>query len=230
MVKANLKGLDFLNIEDYDYGKLGCITMSKKFQINYALDRLPSVEQAYNLFSVIRLSQENLRTIYNHLSKHCFNFNSDQTCSSIIKFLFKLELLIILGLSIGFSIYSIFTSPKSLKLYLNKHIDMSQYLYILYNNGHLKNLIENTDLIENKDFNRQALGALDNYNIQKMSKNEKVTFEELNEIVPQHSLNKEIVPHHSLTKKIVSPKELGITMFQRKEEKLLNPESTPSHT
>lgn len=117
----------------------------QRFKIAYEIT--PYIEQTYNLFWVIKISQTNFRAIYNQISIHCFDFNSDQTCSSIIKFLFKLELLIILGLSIGYSIYSVFTSPKSLKLYLYKHIDVFQYAYILYNNGNLKQLIENNELI-----------------------------------------------------------------------------------
>ena len=116
-------------------------------RIKIAYEITPYIEQTYNLFWVIRISQANFRAIYNQISIHCFDFNSDQTCSSIIKFLFKLELLIILGLSIGYSIYSVFTSPKSLKLYFNKHIDIFQYAYILYNNGNVKQLIENNELI-----------------------------------------------------------------------------------
>ncbi|MDG2348462.1 MAG: hypothetical protein P8L77_03255 [Gammaproteobacteria bacterium] len=165
--------------------------MSKKIQTNYALDRLPSVEQAYNLFSIIRLSQANFRAIYNQISIHCFDFNSDQTCSSIIKFLFKLELLIILGVSIVFSTYSVFTSPKSLKLYLNKHINMFQYVYILYMNGNLKNLIENNefiykqlkthsiDFIELENLNSEAINALGNHYIQELFINGNLSFNQV---------------------------------------------------
>ncbi len=123
--------------------------MSKNSNNYIIWDNATFIEQAYNLSCVISLNKESLRTIFDYISTHCFDFNSDQTCSSIIALLFKFELLIAIGLTTACATINISTNPKSLDLFRNNHINIFQYAYILYHifDPNFRDLIENNTFI-----------------------------------------------------------------------------------